>query len=59
MSFTMKTEKDEWTISMGVCSCCGSSTWIGFNKDQNHITADTLDHLFIKIDQYENPEEYE
>lgn len=59
MSFSITTEKDEWKISMGVCTCCGSSVWVGFNKNLHHITADTLDHLMIKIDQFENPEEYE
>ena len=59
MSFTLATEKDEWTVSMGVCSCCGGSVWIGFNKLLHHIEADNLDHLFIKIDQFEHPEEYE
>lgn len=59
MSFTIKTEKDEWMISRGICTTCDSSIWVGFNKDLHHITADSLDHLFIKIDQFEHPEECE
>lgn len=44
---------------MGECACCGGSCWVGFNKALHHITADTLDHLVIMIDQFEHPEEYE
>ena len=59
MSFEITTEKNVWTISMGVCTCCNGSVWVGFNKEYKNIEADTLDHLMIKIDQFENPEEFQ
>ena len=58
MSFDLKTEKGEWEISRAFCAYCGGPTWVGIRKDPYHfIEADTLGHLTIKIDQFENPRE--
>lgn len=57
MSFTIKTDKHEWSVSMGVIIGTGASVWIAFNEKWEHIQADSLDHLYIGIDQFENPEE--
>ena len=59
MSFTLTTEKDEWKIAMGVVTGTTGSVWVAFNKNFDHVQADTLDHLYIAIDQFEHPEEYE
>lgn len=62
MSFTLKTEKNEWEVSMGMIIGvpeAQASVWIAFNQDLDHVEADNLDHLMIAIDQYEYPEDYE
>ena len=59
MSFTIKTEKNEWFVSMGCVvgvPAVQASIWIAFNQDYDHVEADNLDHLMIAIDQFENPE---
>lgn len=62
MSFTLKTEKNEWKVSMGLIigvPKAQASVWIAFNQDLDHVKADNLDHLMIAINQFEYPEEYE
>lgn len=61
MSFTLKTEKYEWEVSMGRIVGvpeAQASIWIAFNIDLDHVEADNLDHLMIAINQFEHPEEY-
>ena len=53
--FTVTTDKGEWTIFRPVTSPEGD-LWMAQNVQHYNITADTLDHLFIKIDQFEHPE---
>ena len=55
MAFMVKTEKGEWTIFRPVASSEGD-LWMAQNEKHYNIAADTLDHLFIKIDQFEHPE---
>lgn len=59
MSFTITTDKNEWTVSMGRIVGVPkeqASVWVAFNKNFDHVEADNLDHLTIAIDQFENPE---
>lgn len=55
MAFTVKTEKGEWMIFRPVIGPEGSM-WTAQNEQHYNISATSLDHLFIKIDQFENPE---
>lgn len=62
MSFTLKTEKNEWQVSMGLIIGVPkdqASVWVAFNQNLDHVKADNLDHLMIAINQFEYPEEYE
>ena len=62
MSLTLKTEKNEWIVSMGRITGfpeIQASIWVAFNQNLDHVEADTLDHLTIAINQFEYPEEYE
>lgn len=57
MSFGIKTDKFEWDVSIGQVIGTEKSVFIAFNEDLHHIVADSLDHLYIAIDQFEHPEE--
>lgn len=61
MSFTITTKKNEWFVSSGLIIGVPkeqASVWVAFNKNYDHVEADSLDHLMIAIDQLENPEDY-
>ena len=57
MSFSIKTDNHEWIVSMGVIIGTGASVWVAFNEEYEYVIADSLDHLYIGINQSENPEE--
>jgi len=60
MSFTINTGRNEWTVSMGRIVGAPEdkcSIWVAFNQNSEHVEGDTLDHLMIAIDQFEDLEE--
>lgn len=60
MSFTINTGRNEWKVSMGQIIGAPkekSSIWVAFNQNYEHVEADSLDHLMIAIDQFEDLEE--
>ena len=60
MGFTINTGRNEWKVSMGVIVGAPkdkNSIWIAFNQNYEHVEGDSLDHLIIAIDQFEDLEE--
>ena len=60
MGFTINTGRNEWRVSMGYIVGAPkdkSSVWVAFNQNYEHLEGDSLDHLMIAIDQFEDPEE--
>ena len=60
MSFTINTGRSEWKVSMGEIIGAPkdrSSIWVAFNQNYEHVEADSLDHLIIAIDQFDELEE--
>lgn len=57
MSFTLKTEKSVWVVSMGAVKA-QDSVWVAFNEDLDHVEASNLDHLIIAINQHDYPEDF-
>ena len=56
MSFTINTFRSTWTLSRDVLIGDGKSIWIAVNQDYKILVADSLDHLYIGIHQFEHPE---